>query len=83
MRRIHGTGETLRDLESRLGALALRAGMVTPDELQRAVAIQNREKIEGKLPRQLGLILLADGVVDELEISYLLCHQHTSRHPPF
>ncbi|MBV8880103.1 MAG: hypothetical protein JO332_09085 [Planctomycetaceae bacterium] len=67
------------DPELRLGSLALRAGMITEEALHRALSTQAREAIGGKLPRQLGLILLADGVLNETQLDFLIRQQQTFR----
>jgi len=65
--------------DHRLGALALRYSMVTQEQLQQALAIQAEEVARGKLPRQLGLILLARGLITETQLGTLLGHQQTLR----
>jgi len=71
--------ETARDSALQLGSLALRAGMVSAEELKRALSTQAREAGEGKLPRQLGLILLSDGTLSEAQLEFLLLRQQTLR----
>jgi hypothetical protein len=71
--------DTARDSGLQLGSLALRNGMVNAQELQRALSTQAREAREGKLPRQLGLILLSSGTLSEAQLEFLLLHQQTLR----
>jgi hypothetical protein len=65
--------------DQRLGTLALRYNMVTPQQLQVALALQAQEVAMGKLPRQLGLIFLAGGMITEVQLDTLLGHQQTFR----
>jgi hypothetical protein len=53
--------------------------MVTALQLQQALSIQAREIVGGKLRRQLGLILLAGGMITEVQLDTLLDHQQTFR----
>jgi len=65
--------------DQRLGSLALRYGMVSPQQLHVALSLQAQEVARGKLPRQLGLILLAGGMITEAQLDVLLDHQQTFR----
>ena len=71
--------EDTRQRELRLGTLALRFRMVTPQQLHVALSLQAQEVAAGKLPRQLGLILLAAGTITEAQLDILLSHQQTFR----
>ena len=59
----------------RLGSLALRKGLVSPQQLREALSEQAREATEGKLPRQLGLILLGMSLISEPQLMALLAEQ--------
>lgn len=63
----------------RLGELAVRAGFLSETELQQALAEQQREAKTGRLPRQLGLILLSLGLLDEGDLIKLLSEQEKQR----
>jgi len=65
--------------DQRLGTLAVSFGMVSPQQLQVALSLQAQEAARGKLPRQLGLILLAGGMITEAQLDTLLDHQQTFR----
>lgn len=69
--------ETDADLEICLGYIALQSGLVTPRELRRALSVQAREAVSGRLPRQLGLILFSAGVIDESDLARLLHRQES------
>ncbi|HEV3026740.1 MAG TPA: hypothetical protein VG457_04165 [Planctomycetota bacterium] len=71
--------DTAHDSGLRLGSLALRSGMVSAQQLQSALATQAREAWEGKLPRQLGLMLLSEGMVNEAQLEFLLLQQQPLR----
>jgi len=63
------------DDELRLGGLALRAGLVTVEQLMETLAVQSLEAKEGKLVRKLGLILLSKGFLTEEQLEGLLKSQ--------
>lgn len=67
----------MSDTGIRLGTLAVNHGMVTLQDLHQALSTQAREAAEGKIPRQLGLILLSEGRISEGELDVLLRHQET------
>lgn len=67
------------DRDIRIGSLALRFGMVTPEQLREALSQQAREATEGRLPRQLGLILHNMGVLSEQQLMHLLAEQQRLR----
>lgn len=67
------------DRDIRLGSLALRAKLVTPVQLKEALSIQAREATEGRMPRQLGLILLSMGLLTEEQLLRLLNEQQRLR----
>ena len=71
--------EDPRQSELRLGTLALHLRMVTALQLQQALTLQAREIAAGKLPRQVGLILLAGGMITEAQLDTLIDHQQTFR----
>jgi hypothetical protein len=55
--------------------------MVTLQDVHQALSTQAREAAEGRLPRQLGLILLAEGLISESDLDLLLRHQETFKIP--
>jgi len=63
----------------RLGELALRAGLISEPQLNRALAQQQQEAKQGRLPRQLGLILLSFGFLDETDLIKLLSEQEKQK----
>ncbi len=65
----------------RLGSLALKAGVITPEQLREALGAQAREAINGKLPRQIGIILMAKGHLTPEQLSRLLQDQQVLRRP--
>src|SRR5579862_2223015 len=71
--------EPVLDPQIRLGSLALTFGLVTPAQLQEALSIQAQEASSGKLARQLGLILLSKGFLDELQLVMLVRKQQELR----
>ena len=66
-------------VDGRLGSLAVRMGLIRPAELQDALAEQARSIAEGKLPRQIGLILLSRGFLSETQLDQLLRQQEGER----
>jgi hypothetical protein len=73
------TPDPADDRDIRLGSLALRARLVTPAQLKEALSLQAREATEGRMPRQLGLILLSMGLVTEQQLLRLLNEQQKLR----
>ena len=67
------------DKELLLGNLALKTNLITPSQLREVLSIQAKEAISGRLPRQLGLILLAKGYVREDQLGALLDEQRRRR----
>jgi len=65
----------------RLGSLALKAGAITPEQLREALGAQAREATDGKLPRQIGIILLTKGYLSPEQLSKLLQDQQVLRRP--
>lgn len=63
----------------RLGSLALKAGVITPEQLREALGAQAREATDGKLPRQIGIILLTKGYLTPEQLSKLLQDQQSLR----
>ena len=63
----------------RLGSLALKAGVITPEQLREALGAQAREATDGKLPRQIGIILLTKGYLSPEQLSKLLQDQQSLR----
>ena len=63
----------------RLGELAVRAGLLSEPQLNRALAQQQQEAKQGRLPRQLGLILLSFGFLDETDLIKLLSEQEKQK----
>jgi hypothetical protein len=76
MKNVAGAGQ---GGDSRLGSLAVRLGLITSAQLQTALAEQARSIAEGKLPRQIGLILLSKGVLDETQLDRLVRQQEEER----
>lgn len=62
-----------------LGNLALKTHVITPEQLREALSIQAKEAVSGRLPRQLGLILLAKGFIREDQLGALLEEQRRRR----
>jgi hypothetical protein len=60
------------DKELLLGSLALEAKLVTPEQLRLALGDQARDLAQGRAPRQLGIILLVRGWLDEEQLMELL-----------
>ena len=73
-------GTDLRDI--RIGSLALRAGLVTPEQIREALAIQASEAMSGRMPRQVGLILIAKGWLQPDQLAALLQQQESFRQRP-
>jgi hypothetical protein len=67
------------DKELLLGTLALGAKLVTPEQLRVALGDQARDLDQGRAPRQLGVILLARGWLDEDQLLALLHTQAERR----
>ena len=67
------------DKELLLGNLALKTNLITPEQLRECLSIQAKEAVSGRLPRQLGLILLAKGYVREDQLGALLDEQRRRR----
>jgi hypothetical protein len=63
------------DRDIRLGSLALKKGLVSAAQLREALAEQAREATQGKMPRQLGLILLGMNAITEPQLMALLAEQ--------
>ncbi len=60
------------DKELLLGSLALEAKLITQEQLRMALGDQSRDLSLGRAPRQLGIILLARGFLDEDQLMGLL-----------
>jgi hypothetical protein len=71
--------ENQDDPDIRLGSLALRSGWITPLQLREALSLQSQETEEGKMARQLGLILLSRSFVTEVQLQTLLNEQKARR----
>ena len=71
--------ENQDDPDIRLGRLALRSGWITPLQLREALSLQSQETEEGKMARQLGLILLSRSFVTEVQLQTLLNEQKARR----
>jgi len=69
----------LPDKELFLGSLALEAKLITPEQLRVALGDQAREQAQGRVPRQLGIILLGRGWLGEAELMALLAEQAKRR----
>ena len=54
------------------GEVALEKRFVTAEQLYKALTVQARNKVEGKLDKQLGQILLELGYLDADQISEVL-----------
>ncbi|HYF01699.1 MAG TPA: hypothetical protein VEJ18_22450 [Planctomycetota bacterium] len=67
------------DRELLLGNLALKTNVITHAQLREALSIQAKEAVAGRLPRQLGLILLAKGYIREDQLGALLEEQRRRR----
>lgn len=67
------------DRELLLGNLALRNQLITPQQLREVLSIQAKEAVSGRLPRQLGIILLAKGYIKEDQLGMLLDEQRRRR----
>jgi hypothetical protein len=67
------------DKELLLGSLALEGRLITPDQLRVALGDQARDLDQGRAPRQLGVILLARGWLDEDQLLGLLREQAERR----
>ena len=67
------------DPELLLGNMALKARLITPDQLRLALGDQARDLDQGKAPRQLGVILLARGWLSEEQVMSLLREQAERR----
>ncbi len=67
------------DRDIRIGSLALRANLVTPEQIREALSIQAKEAVNGKMARQIGLILVSRGHLTELQLSGLLQQQESLR----
>jgi len=67
------------DKDLLLGSLALVAKMITPEQLRLALGDQARDLDQGRAPRQLGIILLARGWLDEDQLIGLLREQAERR----
>lgn len=63
----------------RLGERALRAGLLSETQLNHALAQQAQEAKGGRLPRQLGVILLSLGFLAEEDLIALLSQQEKER----
>jgi hypothetical protein len=60
------------DKELLLGSLALEAKLITQEQLRVALGDQARDLSLNRAPRQLGIILLARGFLDEDQLMGLL-----------
>ena len=67
------------DKELLLGNLALEAKLITQEQLRVALSEQSRDLDLGRAPRQIGIILLARGWVDEDQLVALLREQSERR----
>ena len=67
------------DPELLLGNMALRARLITPEQLRTALGDQARDLAQGKAPRQIGLVLLAHGWLSEAQLMQLLREQSDKR----
>ncbi len=67
------------DPELLLGNMALRARLITPEQLRTALGDQARDLAQGKAPRQIGLVLLAHGWLSEAQLLELLREQADRR----
>jgi hypothetical protein len=67
------------DKELLLGSLALEAKLITPEQLRIALGDQARDLSLARAPRQLGIILLARGWLDEDQLLGLLREQAERR----
>jgi len=65
----------------RLGELALRAGLISQAQLKVALSQQGKEATSGRLPRQLGLILLSLGFLAEGDLIQLIAEQEKLKAP--
>lgn len=65
-----------------IGNLALKAGLVTLEQLRTALAEQGRDAVQGRAPRQLGLIFLSKGWLNEAQLMGLLQEQARRRARP-
>jgi len=63
----------------RLGSLAFKAGMITAEQLREALGAQAREAMDGKLPRQIGIILMTKGYLMPEQLAQLLQNQKALR----
>jgi hypothetical protein len=70
--------ESLDDRDIRLGSLALRAKLVTPEQLRHALAAQAEEALAGRsVP--IGVLLVRQRVISEPQLQALLAKQEELR----
>lgn len=62
-----------------LGNMALEAKLITPEQLRVALADQAQDQAQGRVPRQLGIILLGRGWLSEADLLALLAEQAKRR----
>ena len=70
--------DLLDDRDIRLGSLALRAKLATPEELRRALAQQAEEALAGRMV-PVGVLLVRDGVLTQAQLQDLLTKQDELR----
>jgi two-component system, OmpR family, response regulator len=68
-------GPSSRHQDHRLGSLALRRGLLTTDQLRKALAAQRQEASRGAPVRRLGAICQAEGFLSEAQVEALLHKQ--------
>ena len=70
--------DEIDDRDIRLGSLALRSKLVTPDQLRRALALQAEEALEGRAV-PIGVLLVRKGFLTREQLQDLLKQQETLR----
>jgi len=62
----------LTETAERFGQVAVKLGFVTPEEVRRALAIQQEDARSGRPRRLLGLVLLEEGLIDNQQLIEIL-----------
>lgn len=64
----------------RLGSLALRNKLVTPDQLRAALSLQAEEALAGR-PVPIGVLMVRKGFISQAQLQELLARQTALRRP--
>lgn len=72
--------ETVRRRRVLLGQLAVERGLITEDQLLRCLGIQQEDVRKGRMPRPLGAILGAEGLLSKDQLQGLLREQYGLEH---